>query len=143
MIFLVGFFGTFFGNRTYPMGPEEWFIASVLGIFCGYLPFLLYNYGVKRIGAGNSVIVSSLGPVFTVLLAFIFLNERLDLVQIAGMTMIVFGVMALKFHNPIKIVSGSGEEIKKRVEGLFEEKSTNKKAHTVIYVPGPKKAKGG
>ena len=112
MIFLVGFFGTFFGNRTYPMGPEEWFIASILGIFCGYLPFLFYNYGVKRIGAGKSVIVSSLGPVFTVLLAFIFLDERMDIVQIAGMTMIVFGIMALKVQNPIKIVQGAGEELK-------------------------------
>ena len=109
MIFLVGFFGTFFGNRTYPRAPEVWFIASVLGIFSGYIPFLFYNYGVKKIGAGKSVIVSSLGPVFTVLLAFIFLNERLDMVQIAGMTMIVLGVMALKFQNPKIVAESEGE----------------------------------
>ena len=110
MIFLVVFFGTFFGDRTYPRAPEVWFIATVLGIFSGYIPFLFYNYGVKKIGAGKSVIVSSLGPVFTVLLAFVFLNERLDMVQIAGMTMIVLGIMALKFQNP-KIVAGSEEEL--------------------------------
>lgn len=142
MIFLVGFFGAFFGNRTYPRVPEVWLIASVLGIFSGYFPFLFYNYGVKKIGAGKSVIVSSLGPVFTVMLAFIFLNERLDMVQIAGMAMIVLGVMALKLQNPIKIVTGTGEEIKKRVEGLFAENGTNKKAYAAIYMPGPKKKKG-
>ena len=109
MIFLVVFFGTFFGDRTYPRAPEVWFIATVLGIFSGYIPFLFYNYGVKKIGAGKSVIVSSLGPVFTVLLAFIFLNERLDMVQIAGMTMIVLGVMALKFQNPKIVAESEGE----------------------------------
>ncbi len=141
MIFLVGFFGTFFWDRTYPKAPEVWFIASILGIFCGYMPFLFYNYGVKRIGAGKSVIVSSLGPVFTVLLAFIFLNERLAMVQIAGMGMIVLGVMALKLQYPPKIASGTSEEIKKSVEGLFAKKGTNIKAHAVIYMPGPKKKK--
>ena len=105
-------------------------------------PFLFYNYGVKRIGAGKSVIVSSLGPVFTVMLAFILLNERLDMMQIAGMSMIVLGVMALKLKNQIKIVSGTGEEIKKRVEWLFAESSTAKKTCAVIYVPVPKKKKG-
>ncbi len=142
MIFLVGFFGVFFRNRTYPRTPEVWLVASVPGIFSGYFPFLFYNYGVKRIGAGKSVIVSSLGPVFTVMLAFILLNERLDMMQIAGMSMIVLGVMALKLKNQIKIVSGTGEEIKKRVEWLFAESSTAKKACAVIYVPVPKKKKG-
>lgn len=106
MVFLTGFFGIFFGNRTYPRVPELWLIASILGIFTGFLPFLLYNYGVKKIGAGKAVIVSSLGPVFTVLLAFMFLNERFDIVQIFGMAMIVIGVMVLKLKSPpVKIGS--------------------------------------
>ena len=36
----------------------------------------------------------------------------MDIVQIAGMTMIVFGIMALKVQNPIKIGQGAGEELK-------------------------------
>lgn len=101
IIFLAGFFGIVFGNRTYPEIPEVWLIASVLGVFTGFLPFIAYNYGIKKIGAGKTVIISSLGPVFTVLLAFVFLDERLDFVQITGMVMILCSVIALKLQSPM------------------------------------------
>lgn len=92
MVFLVGFFAFFFGNRPYPDSLEVWGIAALLGIFAGFMPFLSFSYGVKKIGAGRAVIISSLGPVFTVLWAYFFLGERLDIVQISGMAMIVVGV---------------------------------------------------
>ena len=51
MVFLVGFFGFFFGNRPYPDSIEVWGIATLLGIFTGFMPFVFFIYGVKSIGA--------------------------------------------------------------------------------------------
>lgn len=101
MVFLVGFFAFFFGNRPYPNGLEVWSIATLLGIFTGFIPFLSFSYGIRKIGAGKAVIISSLGPVLTVLWAYILLREQLEVVQIFGMVMIVVGVMAIKLKRPV------------------------------------------
>ncbi len=96
MIFLVGFFVFLFGDRTYPEDYTVWGIAFLLGFFSGFLPFVFFIYAVREIGAGRAVIVSSTGPVFTVLWAYIFLGENLETVQITGMVLIITGVALLK-----------------------------------------------
>ena len=100
MFFFVAFFGVLFGNRTYPDAPEVWGFAALLGLFTGYMPFLCFLYGIKRIGAGKAVIIGSFGPLFTVIWAFLLLGERLDTIQIAGMIVAIIGVMALRLEEP-------------------------------------------
>ncbi len=102
MSFAVVFFGLLFGWRTYPTEPVIWLIAAILGVVSTYLPFLLYLYGVKRIGAAKSVLVSTLGPIFTVIWAYIFIGERLDTYQLFGMALIVTGITAMKVDEPFK-----------------------------------------
>ena len=139
MVFLVSFFGFFFGRRPYPDIVEVWMIASLLGICAGFLPFLLYIYGVQRIGAGKAVIVSSLAPVFTLLWTYTFLGERLDIVQIIGMGMIIFGVMILRLKAPVRLMIGTGEEIKSKLEGLTDEVSPDRRLFAFIYSTGLRK----
>jgi drug/metabolite transporter (DMT)-like permease len=100
MFFFVAFFGVLFGNRPYPATPEVWGLAALLGLFTGFMPFLFFLYGIKRIGAGRAVIIGSLGPVFTVIWAFLLLGERLDTVQIGGMVVAIIGVLALRLGEP-------------------------------------------
>ncbi|MCP3678714.1 MAG: DMT family transporter [Deltaproteobacteria bacterium] len=108
MFFFVAFFGILFGNRAYPDAPEVWGLAAILGLFTGFIPFLCLLYGIKRIGAGKAVIIGSLGPLFTVLWAFLLLGERLDTIQIGGMVVAITGVMALRLGKP--------EAVRARVE---------------------------
>jgi drug/metabolite transporter (DMT)-like permease len=136
VIFLVGFFGFFYGNRPYPDLPEVWAIAAILGIFTGFLPFLCFMYGIKRIGAGKAVIISSLGPALTVIWAAIFLDERLDMIQIVGMALIVTGVMILKLRNPVRLVTGTGDEFKQKIGNIVKERSPAKRAFAFLYLPG-------
>ena len=139
MIFLVSFFGFLFGGRDYPVIFEVWMIASLLGICSGFLPFLLYIYGVQRIGAGKAVIVSSLAPVFTLFWTFTFLGEHLDSVQLFGMGMIIFGVMILKLKAPVRLMIGTGEEIKSKLEGLSGEGNPDRRLFAFIYLTGLRK----
>lgn len=97
---LLAFYGGIFGMRPYPLDINVWGVAAVLGIFCGFLPFLALLYGIRSIGASRAAIISSSGPVFTAIWAYLFLGEQLDSVQLAGMGMVILGVMALKIKVP-------------------------------------------
>lgn len=133
-VFLVGFFGLAFGSRTYPVSYELWGIASVLGIVTGFIPFLCYMYGVKKIGASKAVIISSMGPVFTTIWAFIFLGEVFDNIQILGMFLIIFGVLTIKIRSPLRFVKGTAGEIGSRLESISTVGEKRKRVFAFVYI---------
>jgi len=51
--------------------------------------------GIKRIGASRAAIVSSIGPVSTAILAYIFLGEQMDFLQVIGMILVMAGVLVI------------------------------------------------
>ncbi len=135
---LFAFLFTLFGNRSFPDAPEVWVAASLLGIFSGFIPFVLFMYGVRKIGAGRSVIISSLGPVFTVLWAYLFLEEHLDTTQIVGMSTIILGVTLLKLKSPFQLITGTGDEVMERLNeiGVKAKNEQSRRVFALIYLPG-------
>lgn len=77
------------------LSVPAWGMLLFLAVGCLFLPVLLQAEGVRRIGAQRSAIVSTVGPPTTILLGWIFLGERLTLAQIAGVLVIVGGVLTL------------------------------------------------
>ncbi len=136
MFFLAVFLGVFFGRRPYPVEPELWGIVSMLAIFTGFISFICSIYSIKKIGAGRSVMVSSIAPVFTVIWAFLFLGESLDTVQLAGMALVVLGVVAVKLKNPVRVVFGRGDDFKARLEETVNNGNSRKRKIAFIYMPG-------
>lgn len=65
----------------------------ILGIFCSSIAFLLYNYSVKKIGVSKACIFNNLIPVFTILTVVIFGTEKITTVKLAGMLIVIFGVL--------------------------------------------------
>ena len=47
---------------------------------------------IRRLGAGTTAIIGSLGPVLTMLLAWLFLSEPLGALQILGALLVIIGV---------------------------------------------------
>lgn len=99
IVFQVAFFGGLFGWREYPRAADVWAIAALQGILCGFMPFAFFTYEVKKIGVGKAVVIGSLGPVFTAVWAYFFLNERLMILQVFGMFMVVTGIVMLKLKR--------------------------------------------
>jgi len=64
-------------------------IGLFMAIFCTVLPAYMMNEGIHRIGANRAAIISSAGPVMTLVLAFVVLGEVLTPIQMGGMLMIV------------------------------------------------------
>jgi drug/metabolite transporter (DMT)-like permease len=67
-------------------------LAAIMAIFSTVLPAFLMNAGIQRIGAGSASIISSVGPIATLALAFFLLDEALTRWQLAGTFLILIGV---------------------------------------------------
>lgn len=69
-----------------------YWVALVMAVFSTVLPSFFMNAGIHRIGAGPASIVSSIGPVGTLALAFVLLGETLTPMQLGGTVLVLFGV---------------------------------------------------
>jgi drug/metabolite transporter (DMT)-like permease len=78
-----------------PLQWQDWLLLGVLGIACMFLPGLLQAEGVRRVGAQTAAIGSTVGPPTTILLAALFLGERLNAWQWLGSALIVGSVLLL------------------------------------------------
>ena len=67
-------------------------LAGIMAIFSTVLPSFLMNAGIQRIGAGSASIISSAGPIGTLVLAYFLLGEKLTLAQLAGTVLVLVGV---------------------------------------------------
>jgi len=66
-----------------------------LALFSTVLPIWLVTEAIRRLGASTAAMIATLGPVLTILLAYLFLDEPLNLVQLAGAALVVLSVMYL------------------------------------------------
>jgi drug/metabolite transporter (DMT)-like permease len=69
--------------------------SFIMAIFATVVPSYLVSAAINRIGSENVAIVSSVGPVSTILLANIFLNETISLWQLVGTALILAGVFII------------------------------------------------
>jgi drug/metabolite transporter (DMT)-like permease len=77
------------------LDAHDWLLLGILSIFCMFVPGLLQAEGVRRVGAQSGAIGSTVGPVTTIVLAALFLGERLNFWQLLGSAMIVGSVLVL------------------------------------------------
>jgi drug/metabolite transporter (DMT)-like permease len=77
----------------------DWVLLGILGIACMFIPGLLQAEGMRRVGAQRAAIGSTIGPPTTILLAALFLNERLTGWQMLGTALIVASVLMLTLRK--------------------------------------------
>ncbi len=72
-----------------------WLMLVVLGVFVMFVPASMQAEGVRRIGAQRGALVSTAGPPTTILLAWLWLDERMTGWQLTGVALIVGGILVL------------------------------------------------
>jgi drug/metabolite transporter (DMT)-like permease len=77
------------------LDAHEWLLLGILGVACMFIPGLLQAEGMRRVGAQRAAIGSTIGPPTTILLAALFLHERLNVWQLLGTAIIVCSVLVL------------------------------------------------
>lgn len=74
---------------------DAWIYAFLLAIFSTVLPSYIMAEVISRLGASKMSIVGTLGPVFTILMAIIVLNEPFGWVHLIGLSLVIGGVSLL------------------------------------------------
>ncbi len=72
--------------------PVYW-LAIVMAVFSTVLPLWLMAEGLRRIGANQAALVGCIGPISTIVLANLFLDEPISAAQLFGATLVLAGVM--------------------------------------------------
>ena len=69
-------------------------IAALVSValFSSVLAYIFWNRGVEQVGASVAGLFVHLMPVFGVVLAWLFLGERLALYHLAGIALILAGI---------------------------------------------------
>jgi drug/metabolite transporter (DMT)-like permease len=78
-----------------PDAASGWLLL-LLVVFSTVAPVLMLAEGVRRVGAQRGAIVSTVGPPFTIVVAWLLLDEQLTAGQLLGTVLIVAGILAVE-----------------------------------------------
>jgi drug/metabolite transporter (DMT)-like permease len=91
---LIHFFSTH-EAKDLLINDSAWIYAFLLAIFSTLLPSYMVSEAIARLGAARTSIVGTAGPVFTILMAIILLDEAFGWTHLAGMLLVILGVALL------------------------------------------------
>jgi drug/metabolite transporter (DMT)-like permease len=77
-----------------PRSGRDWALIAVLGVFCTAGAHTLFIKGMRGVGARTASILSSLEPVYGIVLAFVFLKESPSLRMLTGGALVLAAALA-------------------------------------------------
>ena len=91
-----------FDLLKYPI--EVYGLVLFMAVFATVVPTFMISEGIRIIGANNASIIGAIGPVSTIILAYIFLGETLYIIQILGTILVILGVLIITLNKNKKVV---------------------------------------
>lgn len=74
---------------------KVWGYGFLLAIFSTVIPSFMISEAIARIGPSRASIVGTIGPIFTIALAVLLLDEPFGLTHFGGMVLVIMGVSLL------------------------------------------------
>jgi drug/metabolite transporter (DMT)-like permease len=93
------------GEKLLGYPAEVYYLTAGMAVFCTVLPSLFVAQGIALIGSNRAAIVSTLGPVMTIYLAYTVLGEVISTTQTIGTVLVIAGVGLLTLKRR-KVVAG-------------------------------------
>lgn len=87
------------GRTVHHMSGTLLWYGVALAIFATVIPTFFMSNGIKKIGSSNAAIISSIGPVSTILQAHFILGEKITVAQIAGTVLVIIGVLLIGLRS--------------------------------------------
>jgi drug/metabolite transporter (DMT)-like permease len=81
---------------AWPADLATWARLFGLAIFSTVIPIFAFYAGMQKLGAARAAILSTIEPLFTLGLAYLLLNERIEPVQLFGGALILVSVILLQ-----------------------------------------------
>ena len=72
-----------------------WLYGILLAVVATVIPTFLISAGLKKMGSNNVAIISSVGPVSTIIQAHFILGEKIFTAQIIGTVLVIAGVVMI------------------------------------------------
>jgi len=73
--------------------PQVYVLAIAMAVGCTVLPVFVTSEALRRIGANQVAIIGAAGPVTTIFLGWLGLEESMTLLQVAGAVLVLAGVL--------------------------------------------------
>lgn len=73
--------------------PQAWMLLVAIVAMPTFGAVVLYLEGIRGLGASQAALISTLEPLFTIVLAAVVLNERLSPTQLVGAALVLLGVV--------------------------------------------------
>lgn len=90
----------FVGNiHTLNTGGGLWMYGVLIALIATVIPSFMMSNGLKQIGTNNVAIISSIGPVSTILQAHFILGEPLFAAQILGTALVIIGILLIGWRR--------------------------------------------
>jgi drug/metabolite transporter (DMT)-like permease len=83
-------------------GTSFWIYGVLLAVVATVIPTFLISAGMKKIGANNVAIISSIGPVSTIVQAHFVLGEHIFVAQVIGTILVIGGVVMIGWKSSPK-----------------------------------------
>ncbi len=77
------------------LSPPVYGLALLMAVVATVLPALMLSAGIQRIGSSRASLMGAIGPVSTIVLAYIFLGEAITALQLMGTGLVLVGVLAI------------------------------------------------
>jgi drug/metabolite transporter (DMT)-like permease len=84
-------------NSLLGLPPIIYGYSAFMAIVSTVIPSYLVSISLNRLGANNTAIISSLGPISTILQASYFLNEDVSIGQWLGTLLILVGILMISW----------------------------------------------
>ncbi|MBI9106742.1 MAG: EamA family transporter [Spirochaetales bacterium] len=94
-------YGAFTGSLDISFSTANLISAAVLAVWCTIIGFVAFLSGLKVVGAQNAAVISTIEPLYTILLAWLVIGDKLSGKQVIGGLIIMSGVLILNL--PVKI----------------------------------------
>ncbi len=83
------------GQLSHLNAADNWKYGILLAVIATVIPSFMISSGLKRIGSNNVAIISSIGPVSTIIQAHLILGERILISQVIGTILVIAGVLLI------------------------------------------------
>lgn len=90
------------GNQLLQYVPAVYGYSLLMAVVATVVPSYLIVEGIRLVGAGNAAIIGSIGPISTILLAYIFLGETVSGVQFVGTVIVLGGILLITIKRERK-----------------------------------------
>ena len=86
-------YGIFSRVNVFNFPWQVYALGLGIAVFATVIPSFLVSISIKLISSSNFAIIAGIGPISTIILAVIFLNENLTVLQIIGTIVVIFGIL--------------------------------------------------